>query len=63
MGVDFVKADDMIGPYFDAEIAAYRRAISRCGRDMVLSLSPGRALSLAHLEHLRPQRPDVAGVR
>ena len=52
-GVDFVKADDMLGPYFASEIAAYQRAISRCGRDMVLSLSPGRALSLAHLEHLR----------
>ena len=52
-GVDFVKADDMLGPYFAAEIAAYQRAISRSGRDMVLSLSPGRALSLAHLEHLR----------
>jgi hypothetical protein len=52
-GVDFVKADDMIGPYFGAEIAAYQRAISSCGRDMVLSLSPGRALSLAHLDHLR----------
>jgi alpha-galactosidase len=51
--VDFVKADDMIGPYFAAEIASYQRAISRCGRDMVLSLSPGRALSLAHLDHLR----------
>ncbi|MCU1516159.1 MAG: putative alpha-galactosidase [Pseudarthrobacter sp.] len=52
-GVDFVKADDMLGPYFAAEIAAYQQAIQRCGRDMVLSLSPGRALSLAHLEHLR----------
>ena len=52
-GVDFVKADDMLGPYFAAEIAAYQQAISRCGREMVLSLSPGRALSLAHLEHLR----------
>jgi alpha-galactosidase len=52
-GVDFVKADDMIGPYFGAEIAAYQQAISSCGRDMVLSLSPGRALSLAHLDHLR----------
>jgi len=52
-GVDFVKADDMLGPYFDAEIAAYRRAMDRCGRDMVLSLSPGRALSLSRLDHLR----------
>ncbi|MFB9406214.1 glycoside hydrolase family 27 protein [Pseudarthrobacter polychromogenes] len=52
-GVDFIKADDMLGPYFAGEIAAYRRAIDRSGRDMVLSLSPGRALSLAHLDHLR----------
>lgn len=52
-GVDFVKADDMLGPYFASEIAAYRDAIGKSGRDMVLSLSPGRALSLAHLEHLR----------
>jgi alpha-galactosidase len=51
-GVDFVKADDMLGPYYADEIAAYQRAISGCGREMVLSLSPGRALSLAHLEHL-----------
>lgn len=52
-GVDFVKADDMLGPYFAAEIDAYRQAISRSGRDMVLSLSPGRALSLSRLDHLR----------
>ncbi len=52
-GVDFVKADDMLGPYFAAEIEAYRQAIARSGRGMVLSLSPGRALSLSRLEHLR----------
>ena len=52
-GVDFVKADDMLGPYFTSEIAAYQDAIGKSGRDMVLSLSPGRVLSLAHLEHLR----------
>ncbi|WP_432245354.1 glycoside hydrolase family 27 protein [Arthrobacter sp. G.S.26] len=52
-GVDFVKADDMLGPYFAEEIAAYQLAIGRSGRDMVLSLSPGKALSLARLEHLR----------
>jgi alpha-galactosidase len=52
-GVDFVKADDMLGPYFGAEIEAYRQALDRSGRDMVLSLSPGRAVSLARLEHLR----------
>jgi len=42
-GVDFVKMDDMSRPY-DAhapEIEAAATAISRCGRPMVLSLSPG----------------------
>ena len=42
-GVDFIKADDMSRPYFRnaPEIHAVRRAIDRCGRPMVLSLSPG----------------------
>jgi alpha-galactosidase len=42
-GVDFIKADDMSRPYFrDApEIHAVRSAIDRCGRPMLLSLSPG----------------------
>ncbi len=42
-GVDFVKADDMSRPYFRnaPEIHAVRRAIERCGRPMLLSLSPG----------------------
>ncbi|MBP2457053.1 hypothetical protein ABID70_002577 [Clavibacter michiganensis] len=52
-GVDLVKADDMLSPYHDREIRAYRRAIERSGRDIVLSLSPGTHLSTAHLEHLR----------
>jgi hypothetical protein len=52
-GVDFVKADDMLGPYFEAEITAYRQAMDRSGREMVLSLSPGTSLSLARLQHLR----------
>jgi alpha-galactosidase len=52
-GVDFIKADDMVGPYYAAEIKSYQQAMRSCGRDMVLSLSPGRALSLAHLDHLR----------
>ena len=30
-GVDFIKADDILGPYFAEEIAAYRRAIDRSG--------------------------------
>ena len=51
-GVDFVKADDMLGPYHEAEINALSRALAASGREMVLSLSPGRVLSLAHADHL-----------
>ncbi|MEI9994371.1 MAG: glycoside hydrolase family 27 protein [Rhizomicrobium sp.] len=42
-GVDFVKADDMSRPYQRnaPEIHALRHAIDRCGRPMLLSLSPG----------------------
>lgn len=46
-GVDFVKVDDiaasrLYGAHL-AEIELIRRAIDRCGRPMVLSLSPGPA--------------------
>lgn len=42
-GVDFIKADDMSRPYARnaPEIHAVRSAIDRCGRPMMLSLSPG----------------------
>ncbi|WP_244202216.1 glycoside hydrolase family 27 protein [Streptomyces diastatochromogenes] len=52
-GVDFVKADDMLFPYHEREIAAYARAIDRSGRPIELSLSPGTDVSLARLDHLR----------
>jgi alpha-galactosidase len=42
-GVDFVKVDDLDSgghPYRDMEVEAIRKAIDRCGRPMVLSLSP-----------------------
>ncbi|MEV6294883.1 glycoside hydrolase family 27 protein [Streptomyces sp. NPDC051896] len=52
-GVDFGKADDMLFPYHEREIAAYARAIERSGRPIELSLSPGTDVSLARLEHLR----------
>ncbi|GAT74115.1 alpha-galactosidase [Microbacterium sp. HM58-2] len=52
-GVDFIKADDMLWPYQAADIEAYASAIARCGRDITLSLSPGRDLSLERLDHLR----------
>ena len=52
-GIDFIKADDMLWPYQAPDIEAYSRAVQRADRDIALSLSPGRDLSAAHLEHLR----------
>jgi len=40
-GVDFVKMDDTSSPYHTAEIEAVRRAIDKCSRSIVYSLSPG----------------------
>lgn len=39
--VDFVKVDDLSNPYSAAEVEGYWKAIDRCGRPIVLSLSPG----------------------
>jgi hypothetical protein len=52
-GIDFIKADDMLWPYQTADIDAYGRAIAASGREITLSLSPGRDVSLARLDHLR----------
>ncbi|XXM84740.1 glycoside hydrolase family 27 protein [Cellulosimicrobium sp. PMB13] len=56
-GVDFLKVDDMLAPYHtdavEALAAAVARAEDRHGREVVLSLSPGTSLSVAHLDHLR----------
>jgi len=51
-GVDFIKLDDVLSPFAEADIEAYATAISRSGRDIQLSLSPGRELSLVHQEVL-----------
>lgn len=58
-GVDFVKADDMnswtdeqTSPYRVDEVEGFSRALQRCGRKMVLSLSPGGAC-LAQAAHLQ----------
>jgi hypothetical protein len=41
-GVDFVKADNMMSPVYElGEIEMMRRAIEKCGRHIVLSLSWG----------------------
>ena len=59
-GVDFVKVDDICNtnaypdnPYSaEKEIELIRKAIDHCGRDMVLSLSPGPAV-IEKAWHLR----------
>ena len=59
-GVDFVKVDDICNtnaypndPYSaEKEIEMIRKAIDKCGRDMVLSLSPGPAV-IEKAWHLR----------
>ncbi len=38
-GVDFIKADDIVP--FPKEVEAVAKAIEKCGREIVLSLSPG----------------------
>lgn len=45
-GVDFIKCDDICRelPHEESELMLLCGALDRCGRDMVLSLSPGPAL-------------------
>jgi len=45
-GVDFVKCDDICRelPHEESELVLLSRALKGCGREMVLSLSPGPAL-------------------
>ncbi|MRN52263.1 glycoside hydrolase family 27 protein [Paenibacillus monticola] len=54
-GVDYVKVDDIAASrlygYHKDEIELIRKAIDRCGREIVLSLSPGPA-PLEEAEHL-----------
>lgn len=46
-GVDFVKVDDICRelPHEESELIMLSNALHSCGRDMVLSLSPGPALT------------------
>lgn len=51
-GIDFVKVDDIAAPvYHKGEIELIRNAIRKCGRPIVLSLSPGEA-PLEMADHL-----------
>ncbi len=49
-GVDYVKADDMGTPHWGDEIAALRSALDGCGRDIVLSISPGIGADTANAD-------------
>jgi len=51
--VDFIKADNMLDPYHADEIAGFRHALENCGREMILSLSPGVDVPIDRVEHLR----------
>ncbi len=51
--VDFIKADDILYPYHDTEIAGLSQAIQRTKRPIVLSLSPGVDMTTDHYDHLR----------
>lgn len=51
-GVDLVKVDDITYPYAAGEIELVRHALDRCGRAMVLSLSPGPT-PLTQAEHVK----------
>lgn len=45
-GVDFIKCDDIARelPHEEAELILLSQSLQNCGRDMILSLSPGPAL-------------------
>jgi hypothetical protein len=51
-GVDFVKIDDLANPYYTEELEGYRKAIDKCGRPMVMSISPG-ATPLEQADHVK----------
>ena len=46
MGVDFIKFDDIVPN--PPEVAAVAKAIAKCGRPIVLSLSPGDHINVKH---------------
>lgn len=51
-GADYIKADDMLYPYHDAEIAGFQQALDGANPAIVLSLSPGVDLTTDRAEHL-----------
>jgi alpha-galactosidase len=53
-GVDFVKVDDLSNPYSAHEIEMIRKALDKCGRQIVFSTSPGPT-SPVHANHISTQ--------
>lgn len=51
-GIDFIKVDDIARPYHREEVELIKKAIDKCDRDIILSLSPGAA-DLNSAEHLK----------
>ncbi|MCL2637611.1 MAG: glycoside hydrolase family 27 protein [Oscillospiraceae bacterium] len=51
-GVDFVKVDDIAREFHVGEINLIRQAIDNCGREIVLSISPG-ASPIEHAEYFK----------
>ena len=51
-GVDYVKVDDLSSPYHAEEIEMIRKAIDKCGREIVLSTSPGPT-PIEQAEHIK----------
>ena len=58
-GVDFVKVDDICPNYRTGESAMIRRAIDKCGRAIVYSISAGPPAP-RDAEHVRNSRQHVA---
>jgi alpha-galactosidase len=52
-GVDYIKADDMLWPYHDAEIEGLHRALQGANRPILLSLSPGVNMTTDYADHLK----------
>ncbi len=50
--VDFVKADDMLHPYYAHDVEAMSAALAGSGREIALSLSPGIGPDTEHAGHL-----------
>jgi len=51
-GIDFIKIDDLSVPYHQGEIEIIRKAIDDCGRQIVLSTSPGET-PILNADHIK----------